>query len=260
MNEFQRREYLSAMGIDLYCPQEKLPAEKQIKERALNEADKNPSGFAASKPSETYNLLHELHRPPGAGQHDASHPKQKSRERSESHSIINDKLPTTSNETDLHFSLNFYFLNKRLAVLEEVVRDETAYNRKKSSDLMYNVLSALGIDLKGYSLEGENISWPVAKEFSMMGDQASAARQMLFGFIKRKSHQNEFANLLVFAETISGFYLRTEKGEIVRDYFNQEEKIHLTVTHTLQSMMDRPQLKKDVWQQLQPLRDRLTSD
>ena len=260
MNEIQRREYLSAMGIDLYCPREILPTEKQIKERVLNELDKNPSGSGASKVSEILNLSHELHRPSGAEQPDVSHAKRKRRERSEAHSIIKGKPPTTSNQKDLHFSVNFYFLDKRLAILEEVMRGETASDRRKSSDLMSNVLSALGVGLKSYSFEGENISWPVAKEFSMIGDQASAARQMLFGFIKRKSHQNEFANLLVFAETISGFYLKTEKGVIVRDYFNQEEKFYLTVTHTLQSMIDRPQLKKDVWQQLQPLRGRLISD
>ena len=226
------------MGIDLYCPREILPTEKRIKERALNELDKNPSDSAGSKVSETYNLSHELHRPPGAEQPDVSDAKKKRRERSEAHSIIKGKQPTTSNQKDLHFSVNFYFLDKRLAILEEVMRGETPSDRKKSSDLMSNVLSALGIGLKSYSFEGENISWPVAKEFSMIGGQASAARQMLFGFIKRKSHQKEFANLLVFAETISGFYLKTEKGVIVRDYFNQEEKFYLTVTHTLQSMID----------------------
>ena len=33
MNEIQRREYLSAEGIDLHCPREILPTEKQIKEQ-----------------------------------------------------------------------------------------------------------------------------------------------------------------------------------------------------------------------------------
>ena len=117
MNEIQRREYLSAMGIDLYCPREILPTEKQIKERVLNELDKNPSGSGASKVSEILNLSHELHRPSGAEQPDVSHAKRKRRERSEAHSIIKGKPPTTSNQKDLHFSVNFYFLDKRLAIL-----------------------------------------------------------------------------------------------------------------------------------------------
>ena len=88
------------MGIDLYCPGEILPTEKQIKERALNELDKNQSGSAASKVSETLNLSHELHRPPGAEQSDVSHAEKKRRERSEAHSIIKGKPPTTSNQKD----------------------------------------------------------------------------------------------------------------------------------------------------------------
>ena len=81
---------------------------------------------------------------------------------------------------------------------------------------------------------------------------------MLAGFIRKKLQEASFENLLVFTDTISDFFIRREKAESIRDYFNETEGFHLTISQSLDTMLAHPDLKRDVWQQLQPLKKRIT--
>jgi len=120
------------------------------------------------------------------------------------------------------------------------------------------ILVALGVEAESQSFDAENICWPVGEGFATPADQESAARLMLSGFIRRKSQEANFANLLVFADSISDVFIRQKKTESMRDYFNEAEGFHLTISQSLESMLIHPDLKKDAWQQLQPLRKRIT--
>ena len=66
-----------------------------------------------------------------------------------------------------------------------------------------------------------------------------------------------FDNLLVFAGQIDALLLRSTKKAEQRDYLVKVEDYHLTITSSLQAMLSFPMLKKEVWQRLQPLRQRL---
>ena len=158
----------------------------------------------------------------------------------------------------LRFSLNYYFLNEKLAVLEEVALSGSQFKRKDNLNLLRNILLALGVGTENQRFDAESISWPVAEGFSIPADQESAARFMLAGFIRRKLQEASFENLLVFTDTISDFFIRREKAESIRDYFNETEGFHLTISQSLDTMLAHPDLKRDVWQQLQPLKKRIT--
>ena len=158
----------------------------------------------------------------------------------------------------LRFSLNYYFLNEKLAVLEEIALSGSQFNRKDNLNLLRNILLALGVGTENQRFDAESISWPVAEGFSIPADQESAARFMLAGFIRRKSQEASFENLLVFTDTISDFFIRRGKAERIRDYFNETEGFHLTISQSLDTMLTHPDLKGDVWQQLQPLKKRIT--
>ena len=63
--------------------------------------------------------------------------------------------------------------------------------------MLRKILVALGVQAESQSFNAENICWPVGEDFAAPADEESAARLMLIGFIRRKSQEANFANLLV---------------------------------------------------------------
>ena len=163
------------------------------------------------------------------------------------------------NESTLSFSLNYYFLSDKLAVLEETTKNGSVFHRKEYLNLLRKIVSALGVDVENQSYKPESISWPVAGVSSLPIDQKSAARQMLNGYIRRKSQEAKFANLLIFADTIPDLFTSKKKPGGENDFFNDEEGFHLTICEALREMLARPELKRNVWNSLQPLRKRIVS-
>ena len=163
----------------------------------------------------------------------------------------------SENESTLSFSLNYYFLSDKLAVLEETTKNGSVFHRKEYLDLLRNIVSALGIDVESQTFNAESVSWPVAGVFPLPIDQKSAAQQMLYGYIRRKSQEAQFANLLVFADTIPDLFASERKSDGTYDYFNEVEGFHLTICQALGEMLARPELKRGVWDSLQALRKRI---
>tara|TARA_B100001029_G_C15011315_1_gene424436 strand:+ start:315 stop:995 length:681 start_codon:yes stop_codon:yes gene_type:complete len=225
------------MGIDLFYSRNSARVEKKDQEQALNQlSDSSPKSLSRQ-------FLQDVQKPLRATQEN----------------LHNENKEVGESQTSLRFSLNYYFLNSQLAVLEEVPLSKSRFSHRDYLNLLRKILLALGVKAENQSFDVENISWPVAEGFATPADQESAARLMLFGFIRKKSQEANFANLLVFADSISDFFIRHKKTESIRDYFSETQGFHLTISQSLESMLIHPDLKKDAWQQLQPLRERITS-
>ena len=130
------------------------------------------------------------------------------------------------NESTLSFSLNFYFLSDKLAVLEETTKNGSVFHRKEYLNLLRKIVSALGVDVENQSYKSESISWPVAGVSSLPVDQKSAARQMLNGYIRRKSQEARFANLLIFVDTIPDLFA-SKKKQAVKMIFLTTRKVFI---------------------------------
>ena len=240
------------MGIDLFDSQSSVRAEKKDKVLALNQV---------SEPS-TKTLSPKLSR---KVQESLLANQENSNLETSQGDITTAHIPefkkdgqVRESQLALRFSLNYYFLNEKLAVFEEIVLSGSQFKRKDNLNLLRNILLALGVGTENQRFDAESISWPVAEGFSIPADQESAARFMLAGFIRRKSQEASFENLLVFTDTISDFFIRRKKAESIRDYFKETEGFHLTIIQSLDTILAHPDLKSDVWQQLQPLKKRIT--
>ena len=150
-------------------------------------------------------------------------------------------------------------MSDKLAVLEETTKNGSVFHRKEYLNLLRKIVSALGVDVENQSFNTKSISWPVAGASSLPIDQKSAARQMLNGYIRRKSQEAQFANLLIFADTIPDLFTSKKKPDGENDFFNDEEGFHLTICEALGQILARPELKRNVWDSLQPLRKRIVS-
>jgi len=258
LNEYQRREYLSAMGIELFYPTDEVETEKARPGMFVRENDPEPQTIDRPKEGsvaeETSQIIHR----------NASFKPKYSNQLIEKEisvknnpSDLSDDGATNEHEPTLSFSLNYYFLSDKLAVLEETTTHGSVFHRKEYLDLLRNIVSALGIDVESQSFNTESVSWPVAGFFSLPTDQKSAAQKMLYGYIRRKSQEAQFANLLVFADTIPDLFTNKRNPDGTRDYFNEAGGFYLTICQALGEMLIRPELKKSVWNSLQELRKRI---
>ena len=69
--------------------------------------------------------------------------------------------------------------------------------------------------------------------------------------------QDGFCNLLVFAGQMEKLLVKkSAKGE-QRDYMVEPAGYYFTITSSLQMILSHPKLKREVWDQLQKLRERL---
>jgi len=74
-----------------------------------------------------------------------------------------------------------------------------------------------------------------------------------------RQQQDGFSNLLVFAGEIDELLVKKSGKEEVRDYKVEQADYYFTITNSLQMMLSYPRLKREVWDQLQPLKQRLNN-
>jgi len=165
---------------------------------------------------------------------------------------------TSEATTDtLKFSLRYYRINGQFAVIDEFPLAQSGNGSADRLSLLRNILIALNIDTVACNFSYESFNWPLMEGLPVETEPSLAARQALCGFIAMRKRLDGFGNLLVFAGQIDALLLRSTKTAEQKDVLVKLEDYHLTVTSSLQAMLSFPMLKKEVWQQLQPLRQRL---
>jgi len=266
MNETKRKAYLSAMGIGFDGPtglvseteEFPLPGDSEVAGSPSFGIDKNNDlPFPKKNLDEVvYPLDSKFADPVSAGENKARdiRPILPSNQLKEARNPEFD-----SEESSLSFSLNFYWINQSIAIIDEFPIQQSSVAKGQSLNLLRNIISALNIDDQDYELSAETLSWPIADGLIPLNDEASAARMMLLGFIESKLKQNAFQNLIVFAGILDHLLVFPDQREVNNDFLYSEgdKKVHITITQSLQSMISFPALKRDVWNELQPLRKRI---
>lgn len=159
--------------------------------------------------------------------------------------------------SDLRFALRYYKVSETVAVLYEYPLQQSPNAAQESEVLLKNILGALGINVDELQLNPESFIWPLAEGFTSNAGDTVAAKQALQGFLLRCGQKDGFQNLLVFAGLIDDLLIGPDSEKDRRDFKSQNFDCFLTLTHSLHSMLSFPQLKKDVWHQLQALYSRI---
>ena len=266
MNETKRKAYLSAMGIGFDGPTGLLSETEEFPLLGDSEVAGSPS-FGIDKNNDLPFLKNTLYKvaPPLESKFVDSGCDGESKAREIRPILPGNQLKEARNaefhseERPLSFSLNFYRINQSVAIIDEFPSQQSRAAKGQSLDLLRNIISALDIDDQDYKLTEESLSWPITDGLTPLNDEASAARMMLLGFIESKLEQNAFQNLIVFAGILDNLLVFPDQREVNSDFLYCEggKKVHMTITQSLQSMISFPALKRDVWNELQPLRKRL---
>lgn len=268
MNETQRRAYLQVMGIQPYFPRVPVPGAKQSPQYVI-EIPVTASSVAVSN---TENLAPVALTPvtdlpkPRKAQGKANITKVPATDLPRTSLPETPILPSTGSsewEDRLHFRVNYYRISSTLAVIDEVPFQQQTQEPDAVRLLLKAILQALGVNLETTGLQPDQFNWPLESGIKVKGDPALAAQQALLGYITMRQQRDGFEQLLVFSAQLSTLLLRDMAGQGTElDRFDQLAAgghFHITVTHSLQSLLAHPILKRETWEHLQALRQRMVS-
>ena len=265
MNEQKRQAYLEAMDIQTYFPRQQLPGAKPspdydfpalstvLPERNVSVQGKTEISSKSAREASGLDALEELRLP--ASLKATVTPIRQSSKVSGSENESNTAL---DQESSLSFTLRYYRINERLAVLDEVPTQGSAQLSEESLTLMQAILNALGQDGFEPKPKAEEFSWPLLSGYSMKNTPRVEAAKAISGFLQMRKGTDGFTNLLVFAGQVEDVLLQFHANKNARD-FESSKGYFITVTHSLASMLAVSTLKRDVWQHLQSLRKRIDS-
>jgi hypothetical protein len=159
-------------------------------------------------------------------------------------------------EPALQFRLAFYRPGPDLAVLSELplqARSDSAEAR----ELLGNILLALSVETRGSDWQAEMFNWPLSPDMPAREATEEHARQALGGFITQRRQQGGFSNLLLFSSRLAPLMPGAARDQGGGDFPARKLNCQVCCVESLQAMLALPELKREVWQQLQPLRQRL---
>ena len=276
MNELQRQAYLKAMGVELYFPRlplsgarpsphydvgaltaesEPTQADHSLDARKMLAAalEKPTASLVPAKPAKAAMPAN----PAPATETSPPPPSSLSLLTSQQQEPAVD---TSATADELKFSLRYYKISPQLAVVDEIPHQQAQSGQSAAIALLKAILLALEVDISACDFQPESLSWPLAEELMMKNDPRVEASNALLGFIRVRKDLDDFENLLVFGSQIDEL-LMAQRGDLEqRDFQATGSDYFITLSNSLQSVLAYPQLKRDVWRQLQLLRLRLAAD
>ena len=273
MNETQRQAYLQAMGIQQHFP--RIPAvgaktspvyEILQPEPALISVSATVHSTVHTTLDATINAKPAARRPlqtkiTGRPEITAL-PKIATLPRDETPAMAARNSATVVAESDideLKFRLNYIRISDSIAIIDEVPYQQANKTSDSSTALLNAIMSALGVGSQPHTARIEVFNWPLMPGISKQGDAIVDAQNALSGFIAMRQQTDKFKYLIVFVAQISELLMQVN-AEAERDRLAENGNYYLTITHSLQSMLAHPILKRETWLHLQPLRNRLAAE
>mgnify|MGYP002395324410 CR=1 FL=1 len=157
----------------------------------------------------------------------------------------------------LRFCSRFYALGDKLAVLSEAPHDGSQHDEAEATRLLAAILRALEVPAARLAAATDVLNWPLTPEQPAAETGAEHASRALGGFLTQTWEQHGYANLLVFSSQLQELLPGYDRSEGASDYQPNARNYRITSTQSLAAMCAVPELKREVWDHLQPLRERL---
>jgi len=235
MDEIRRQAYLQAMGIDTYF---------------------HPPPLSVARSTMTSVRKPRQDNPPGPGQNEskksAGYPAAKGES---STTKISGAQSSDENSTldELRFCLQFYQINKQVAVINEIPYLDNGRVDQSVRALLLAILKALEVELELLQ-EPQVFRWPLTADDDASAERLPVALLALEGFMRKRLESFCCSHLLVFAGQCGELLQNKEiRSQVFRDTTAQ-----VTITQSLHAMLRVPVLKKQVWEDIGTLQGRLS--
>lgn len=160
-------------------------------------------------------------------------------------------------DTPQPFAFSWFALDKRLAVLCML---PSGASRLSGScrQMLARLLAALHPSLQSVALSEQSFHWPFVEAPDLPAD-ATAARQAVDAFVARRLREQNAALVLVLADEQPWFMSPTAESAPVPNRLLVHPRFGFAMlcTHSLHGMEQQAGLKREAWQALQLVRDRL---
>lgn len=153
----------------------------------------------------------------------------------------------------LAFNFTWVGVNDRLALLVMMPGAETRIPAVQR-DMMKRMLVALDPGIDTSNLKARLFRWPLP---GLSNQGGAAATSAVNGFVAKQLNDRPATNLLVLSDSVPVFM----EDSIQVGQMGEWEALHINVlcTHAMHEMVDSPSTKREAWQHMQALRQRLTS-
>jgi hypothetical protein len=237
LNELQRQAYLGAMGVEVYYPRLQLMGAKpslQCEMPVLAEAAPPGVKPAQDGTGRVERLASVSELLDIAVKNDSGvEPKATSAK--------------TQPEETPSFNLSVSVIQGSLLVVDDC--DPGQLHSRDYQVLLQNIVNALGLGQQ--AINSQSFQWPEAMKGH--NDQSpAAAGQALQAYLARQLELGETRYLLIMGGAARRFAVNTELADgVLAPHGDQAVQQLLTLSAC--RMLSEPELKRDLWQQLQPL-------
>lgn len=265
MNEQQRQAYLEAMGIQVYYPRQPLANALASPDYVWPEPAEPQAGTSPAEASDLASKTRSARPASARLVVDLDESRRERRRESPADSAAADTAAATQEALEqedakaapaLQFRLAFYRPGPDLAVLSELPLQARA-DSAEARELLGNILLALSVETRDSDWQAEIFNWPLSPDMPAREATEEHARQALGGFITQRRQQGGFSNLLLFSSRLAPLMPGAAKEQTSGDFPARKLNCQVCCVDSLQAMLALPELKREVWQQLQPLRQRL---
>lgn len=252
VNELQRQAYLKAIGVECYMPRLQLPGAKPSQLCVLPEVSQSvipepvPTEAAVAGATVTGSHI-------GAAAIAQIFGDEALDRRADKRSADTPPVDRVAQAIP-RFALSIVRAGEILVIDNGLTGecDPQAYLR-----LIHNMLFALGIEPAPLYIEA--FVWPMAKVRSAHVDQSeTAARQTLNAYLSKQLERSAGRFLLLMGDAAANYVSDTQSAEIAV-FAHSQLPAQCLMTRSAAAAMQNPLQKRDLWHDLQPLRQALKS-
>ncbi len=160
---------------------------------------------------------------------------------------------------EARFAFAYFPISDDLAVINELPWAKSAAVSSACRQLLAAILKALSVPCEEKALTSMVFTWPL-DDGPDVDRSAQSARHMLDGFMARRFKLRPVRHLLILAEQSAGYLFPTgfdwQQDGLTR---HPHHAVDMVVTRSLNAMDAVPDIKRSVWQALQPLRAALAN-
>ena len=154
------------------------------------------------------------------------------------------------------FAFSWFAVDRRLAVLT-VLPPGSARLSGSCRQMLGRLVAALHPSLQSVGLNEQSFHWPFVDAPDLPADRA-AARQAADAFMARRLREQNAAMVVVLADDVPWFLSQGgEPAPVGSLAVHPRFGFAMLCTHSLHAMEQNPGLKREAWQALQLVRDRL---
>ena len=244
MNQAQRSAYLDALGIQQWVPRD---FDGHVDEYDAYAGEQQPNTEQPPQSADSAGAdaaMAALTQPKATAEVQPVTPD------TEQASETKPENTTTANEPPPQFRLMASLVAGQCLVINDIPHTDAHGWSAEHSQLLTNILAALNLDAG--SLQHTPFNWPMFHNSAI--DQGEAvAGDAVQGFVKAQMQGQQPKFILLMGQTIARYMGAADNFNETRGASPAFQDVPVCITHSVDLLLRLPQMKREVWQDLQVL-------